>query len=65
MDRLFEREQRVQQFEAMLAVRRNRLMSTLLTLVIGIFIGWNLPQPAWAKALQDKVVGAIQNFTRG
>ncbi|MGD8615010.1 MAG: hypothetical protein PVI91_04980 [Gammaproteobacteria bacterium] len=40
-------------------------MSTLLTLVIGIFIGWNLPQPAWAKALQDKVVGAIQNFTRG
>jgi hypothetical protein len=65
VDRLFEREQRVQQFEAMLAVRRNRLMSTLLTLVIGIFIGWNLPQPAWAKALQDKVVGAIQNFTRG
>jgi hypothetical protein len=39
-------------------------MSTLLALVIGMFIGWNLPQPAWAKAIQDKVVEAIRGITR-
>ena len=35
-------------------------MSTLLTLLIGMFIGWNLPQPGWAKTLQDKIVDLIQ-----
>ena len=39
-------------------------MSTLLILVIGIFIGWNLPQPAWARAIQDKLVGMIRGATR-
>lgn len=39
-------------------------MSTLLILVIGIFIGWNLPQPAWARALQDKLVGMIRGAGR-
>ena len=24
---------------------------------LGLFVGWNLPQPALAKAFQDKVVG--------
>ena len=38
-------------------------MSTLLVLIIGIFIGWNLPQPAWAKAIQDKLVGLIHGAT--
>ncbi len=22
---------------------------------VGAFVGWNLPQPAWAKDIQDKV----------
>lgn len=35
-------------------------MSTILTLLIGMFIGWNLPQPDWAKAIQDKIVSLIQ-----
>jgi len=39
-------------------------MSTLLVLVIGIFIGWNLPQPAWARAIQDKVVAIIRGAMR-
>ena len=26
---------------------------------IGLFVGWNLQQPAFAKAVQDKVVGWI------
>ena len=37
-------------------------MGTLLILIIGIFIGWNLPQPVWAKALQDKLVGTIRSI---
>jgi hypothetical protein len=39
-------------------------MSTLLILVIGIFIGWNLPQPGWARAIQDKLLGMIRGATR-
>lgn len=35
-------------------------MSTLLVLIIGIFIGWNLPQPAWAKSIQDKLIEVIR-----
>lgn len=26
---------------------------------IGLFVGWNLPQPTWAKYVQDKVVGFL------
>jgi hypothetical protein len=35
-------------------------MSTLVILTIGIFIGWNLPQPAWARSMQDKLVELIR-----
>lgn len=38
-------------------------MYTLLVLIIGVFIGWNLPQPSWAKALQDRVLRAIRAAT--
>lgn len=40
-------------------------MYTLIVLIIGIFIGWNLPQPPWAKALQDRVVKAIRTNMGG
>jgi hypothetical protein len=36
------------------------MWSTLFWVCVGILIGWNLPQPAWAKSLQDKVVAAIK-----
>ena len=39
-------------------------MSTLLILAVGIVIGWNLPQPAWARALQDRLVGMIRGSDR-
>ena len=39
-------------------------MSSLTTLVIGIFIGWNLPQPPWAKELQDTLVGVFRSATK-
>ena len=38
-------------------------MYTLIILLIGMFIGWNLPQPEWARAIQDKVVRVISNWT--
>ncbi len=39
-------------------------MSSLTTLVIGIFIGWNLPQPPWAKELQDTLAGIARSTTK-
>ncbi len=39
-------------------------MTTLITLLIGMFIGWNLPQPDWARALQDKVVQFLKSSIR-
>ena len=40
-------------------------MYTLFVLAIGIVIGWNVPQPAWAKALQDKIVDFVRNLMDG
>jgi hypothetical protein len=36
--------------------------------VIGLFVGWNLPQPSWAKFVQDKIVtffGGLWNKAKG
>ena len=38
-------------------------MSTLFWIAVGMFIGWNLPQPAWARDLQAKVVAAIKTLS--
>jgi hypothetical protein len=35
-------------------------MTSLFLITIGILIGWNLPQPIWAKVLQDKAVTALK-----
>lgn len=39
-------------------------MYKLIILLIGMFIGWNLPQPAWAKAIQDKFSSIFNKLTR-
>ena len=39
-------------------------MGTLITLLIGMFIGWNLPQPDWARTIQEKVLGLLNSATR-
>ena len=36
------------------------MLSTLFWICVGIFIGWNLPQPHWARSLQNRVVAAIK-----
>jgi len=38
---------------------------TLIVLVIGIFVGWNLPQPPWAKAIQAHIANLVRSLTRG
>jgi len=34
-------------------------MTFLLCLIAGIIIGWNVPQPPWAKNAQDKLLEFI------
>jgi len=36
------------------------MLYTLFVLAIGIVIGWNLPQPPWAKDLQDRAVRLVK-----
>ncbi len=35
-------------------------MGTLFWFVIGALVGWNFPQPIWAKLIQAKVVDFFQ-----
>ena len=39
-------------------------MGTIITLLIGMFIGWKLPQPEWARAIQNKVMQLLNSSTR-
>jgi len=36
-------------------------MASLLLIICGMFIGWNLPQPQFAKTLQDKAIEILRN----
>jgi hypothetical protein len=31
-------------------------MDTLFWIVVGAMIGWNFPQPWWAKTIQSKII---------
>jgi len=31
-------------------------MTTIITFIIGAFIGWNFPQPDFAKTIQSKII---------
>jgi hypothetical protein len=35
----------------------------LFLIAIGIVIGWNLPQPPWAREWQAKVVDFVRSLT--
>ena len=32
------------------------MLDILLWIAVGAFVGWNFPQPFWAKWFQDKVM---------
>jgi hypothetical protein len=36
------------------------MIEAVIYVLIGAFIGWNLPQPAWAKNVQERVVTMIR-----
>jgi hypothetical protein len=31
------------------------MLETILWIAVGAFVGWNFPQPFWAKLVQEKV----------
>lgn len=35
------------------------MLDILLWVAVGAFIGWNIPQPWWAKAVQDKIISML------
>lgn len=37
------------------------MLESILLLLAGAFIGWNFPQPWWARAIQDKLVNWWKN----
>lgn len=36
------------------------MFAVLFGIAIGLFIGWNLPQPKWAKDIQEKISGTVK-----
>ena len=37
-------------------------MEMILYIILGAFIGWNFPQPGYAKWIQNKVVNFVKNL---
>ena len=35
-------------------------MGTLFWVLVGAFIGWNFPQPWWARYMQDKILATLK-----
>lgn len=36
------------------------MLETLFWIAVGALIGWNFPQPAWAKTVQQRLVDIFQ-----
>jgi hypothetical protein len=36
-------------------------MSSIFWILVGAFVGWNLPQPQWAKNTQAKIVDFVSS----
>lgn len=36
------------------------MIEVAIYVLIGAFIGWNLPQPSWAKNVQDRILNIIK-----
>ena len=37
-------------------------MEAILFILLGMFIGWNLPQPPWAKCMQACFMDFLRNL---
>lgn len=31
------------------------MLETIFWILVGAFVGWNLPQPVWAQVMQEKI----------
>ena len=40
-------------------LKGNDMLETIFWILIGAFVGWHFPQPAWAKAIEAKVRSAF------
>jgi hypothetical protein len=38
------------------------MLETIFWILVGAFVGWNLPQPSWAKAFQEKYLQKYMNM---
>lgn len=36
-------------------------MTFIIGLIVGAFVGWNIPQPSFAKTIQEKIYNKIKN----
>lgn len=36
------------------------MLDTIILLLVGAFIGWHFPEPAWAKVIKAKVLSMIK-----
>lgn len=41
--------------------RRGIQMGTLFWVLVGAFIGWNFPQPWWARFVQEKLLTSLKD----
>ena len=39
------------------------MVDTIFWIAVGAFIGWNFPQPSWAKAIQAKFKALVSKNT--
>lgn len=38
------------------------MFTALLYICIGIVIGWNLPQPQWARDIQNRIMASLREL---
>ena len=38
------------------------MLETLFWILVGAFVGWNLPQTSWAKSVQEKYLQKYMNM---
>jgi len=38
------------------------MITSMIWFAVGAFVGWNFPQPEWAKNVQAKVVGFFKKL---
>ncbi len=38
------------------------MLSTLFWITVGAFVGWHVPEPAWAKTAKEKALHTLKEF---